>query len=127
MPASALFHLLGMVSACVADVGAVWCSIRTAPLSSNVNVLATDAELQGEFYTRFQQMLAHQKPSIHLSYVTNSLARLKIDLTPENLDEAERGAIRSIDLAHDQTKRLNLLQAFAICGHSPGAFCSGQS
>lgn len=100
----------------------MWYSTTTASLSSKVHFLATDAELKDKFYTRFQQMLAAQKSSIHFSYVTNSLARLKTYLTPDILNEAERRAIQFINLAHDQTKRVNLLQAFAISGHSPGAF-----
>lgn len=81
-------------------------------MPNTVYLFAADPDLKGKIFTRFERMLADQKLSTHLGNVTNSLARLSIDLTPEMLDEAERAT----DLARDHRNRVNLLQAFAIYG-----------
>ena len=69
---------------------------------------------------RFQNLLAENYSSPHISFITNSLARLKVVLSPEMLDEVERGTGRVTDRYNNKPIRARLLQAFAIYGRSPG-------
>lgn len=87
-------------------------------MGNGTHLFAADPEIYGKFSTRFQQMVAQKFPR-YVCYVINNPARLRITLDPATLHVVEQGTMQAIDLVNYQNTRVNLLQAFAIYGHSP--------